>query len=67
LRNAYAESVEDTLIYALASVCIAVLCTFGIEHRNVKKAAKEREEVGARSDIEEAKEIGLAGSRSCIE
>lgn len=54
LRNAYSASVKDTLIYALASVCIAFLCTLGMEHRNVKKAAKEREEdVGASSSDEE--------------
>jgi hypothetical protein len=67
LRNAYAESVKDTLIYALASVCIAFLCTLGIEHRNVKKSAKEREDVVARNDIEEAKERKEPDFRNCID
>lgn len=67
LRNAYSDSVKDTLIYALASVCIAVVCTLGMEHRNVKKAAKEREEASACSDSEEEKEKTADGSRNYAE
>ena len=46
IKQAYANAVDDTVIFALSSVCVAFLFTLGIEHRNVKKAAKDRDEIG---------------------
>jgi phosphotransferase system glucose/maltose/N-acetylglucosamine-specific IIC component len=42
LRQAYTNAVRHVFIYAVAAACIGFVFTFGFEHRNVKKVAKDR-------------------------
>lgn len=52
LREAYAAALRGVFVFALAAACMALLFTFGMERRNVKRVAQER----MRQDSKEPKD-----------
>ena len=42
LRKLYAAAVHDVFVYALVSACIALVFTFGMEHKNLRKSAEHK-------------------------
>ncbi|PQE02873.1 efflux pump antibiotic resistance protein [Rutstroemia sp. NJR-2017a BBW] len=44
LRDAYADAIQDTMYYALATACVALPFACGMQWLNIKKVAEERRE-----------------------
>lgn len=44
LRQVYMSALHDTYIFPIVTAGMALLMTFAVEHKNIKKIDKEREE-----------------------
>lgn len=53
LREAYADAIQDAMIYAVAGVCVALPFACGMQWFNIKRVAKQRREATASTRCKE--------------